>query len=385
MKNKTLLFSLCILTLPIFSQKKITGTVVDKNTAEPIEFVDVFNGSDYTMTNEEGKFDFITKNDSITFNFLGYKKIKTTINQLNSDSLVVYLEPKTFDLNEVVVSNKNTAFHKMVKTIKNDFSPNDFDEEFFLRTILKRNDSIIKIQDLNGIINRKVLFSTTENPITKKNYKVYINHMRKAAYDKDDVYFKLLGFNELLTNLVRVAISTNDFIINKSFLKEDSLIKLRFKPKTNIGTNGYYILNSDDYSLNKVHYKDSIKQDYTIKKNIKYKTIYNELLVTFYKKETAIGKYRIDNAKLKYTVECYYKNTPISYDVTYIYKTSKDPVQNFNKKNKVSDRRDIFKIKHPFNKNYWSKNQQLKLTTEMLDFLKELENSTSKTITNFKN
>lgn len=384
MKNKHLLFFLCFFTFQLFSQKKITGTVIDKNTSEPIEFVDVFNKYDYTMTNEDGKFDFKSKNDSITFNFLGYKKIETTINNIISDSLIVYLEPKTFDLNEVVVSNKNTAFKKMVKTIKNGYSPINFNEEFFLRTILKRNDSIIKIQDLNGIINRKVLFSTQENPITKKNYKVYINNMRKAAYDKDDVYFKLLGFNELLTNLVRVAISTKDFIINKSFLKEDSLIKLSFKPKASISTTGYYILNSNDYSLNKVHYKSANKTNFIVKKNIKYRTVYNELLVTFYKEKTA-NKYRIDNAKLKYSVECYYENTPINYNVTYIYKTNKESINNINKKNKVSSKRDIFKIKHPFDENYWNNNQQLKLTNEMEVFLKELENSSSKTITNFKN
>ncbi|PKH51607.1 hypothetical protein CXF68_13350 [Tenacibaculum sp. Bg11-29] len=385
MKNKILFFAFWIIAPLLFSQKTITGTVLDKLTLEPIEFVDIYNKDSFTITNEEGKFDFVSKSDSIKFHFLGYENIKLRITDFPSNS-IIYLDPKSFNLEEVIVNNKDSFFKKMVSTIKKGFSPKSYNEEFFLRTILKRNDSIIKIQDLNGIVNRKVLFSTTENPISKKNYTVYINNMRKAAYDKNDVYFKLLSFNELLTNFVRISVSPKYFKIKKSFLKEDSLIKLDFNSKSNNdSTKGYYILNSNDYSLSKVMWSNNNKSKFTVKRHIKYRDLKNSLFITFIKKEIT-NKYRIDNAKLKYSVECFYKGreNPINYDITYIYKTATENHKKINKKNKISNRKDIFKIKHPFNKNYWNNNEQLKLTSEMVEFLKTLETTNSKTITNFQ-
>jgi len=50
----------------------------------------------------------------------------------------------------------------------------------------------------------------------------------------------------------------------------------------------------------------------------------------------------------------------------------------------MSTKKDIFKLKHPFDKIYWDNNPHLKLTKEMEDFLIRLSKSDKKTITNFK-
>lgn len=381
--NSISLFFL-LFVVSIFSQKTYTGIVLDKKTLTPIEFVDVFNNANFTITNEDGKFDFTSSYDSIKFNFLGYKTLKKTIGGLPKNG-VIYLEPKAFELDEVFISDKNSIFKKMAATIKDDFTNQSYNEEFFLRTILKRNDSIIKIQDLNGVVNRKTLFSTTKNPMPKKNYTVYINNMRKAGYIEEGVLFKLFGFNELLTNFVRISASPKFFNFKKTRLEDASLIKLDFTPKvTTNNFTGHYIISSSDFSLSKVFWIDNNTRDFTVKKNIKYRTIKNVLAVHFFK-EKVTDKYRIDNAKSRTIVEVFdNKNKRIVYDVTYIYKTAKVYSENKKGENKASIKKDIFKIKHPYEKEYWENSQHLKLTDEMIDFLNTLDKTNYKTVTNFK-
>lgn len=368
----------------IFSQKKYTGVILDKQTLKPIEFAAIFNSIDYTITNEEGIFDFITTKDSITFNCLGYKTLKKVITELPKDSLI-YLIPKTFQLDEVVVSDKNSTLKKMISCIDKNFSQQSYNEEFFLRAIVKRNDSIIKIQDLNGIVNRKSLFPTKENPKLKKNYTVYIKNMRKAGYTNEAVYVELWGFNSLLTNLTRINFSPDKFIFKKNKLKDSSLNKLEFTTKSkDSNRRGYYLLNSIDYSIHKAFLIDRTKRKFIEKNNVKFRTTKQAITVTFLK-DIKTHKYRIDHAKNNLTVELIDHNQKhITYELTYIYKTSKTYDENTSLRNKISVKKDIFKIKHPYHKEYWKNNQQLKLTKEMVSFLNTLENTNFKTVTNLK-
>jgi hypothetical protein len=385
--NSLLTISLCLIGNKSFSQNEYQGTVLNNKTLKPIEFVDVYNDTNFTLTNEQGKFRFITSRDSIKFNLIGYNKLDLSLKNLKIND-TIYLESKAYELDEVVISKNNSTFKKMVKAIEGNFPSSEFKEEFFLRCILKKNNSIIKIQDLNGVIKRETLFSTSKNPMPKKNYTVFINNMRKAGYDEKDIEFELFNFNKILNALVSLYMSPKIYDFSEVSLKDSTLIKLNFEPKSleETTTKGYYIVNTNDNSFNEVYLiNDGSKGSFTEKRDIKYRTIKYEVLVSFLK-DKVLDKNRIDNAKINSSVEVFdEENNKIKYDVSYILKTSKKYDSQLSLKNKVSLTKDIFKLKEDYNKEYWETNNILKLTGEMIVFLNSLdENKEYKLITNLK-
>lgn len=57
-----------------WSQHNLTAVIADANNRTPLEFVDVFNTENYTATNSDGRFEFTTSKDSVSFHRLGYQK-----------------------------------------------------------------------------------------------------------------------------------------------------------------------------------------------------------------------------------------------------------------------------------------------------------------------
>jgi hypothetical protein len=91
----------------------IKGTVLDRSTSSPIQQAIVyFNGTFVgTYTDSKGNFELdILKNNSmpLTVSALGYSSI--TLNDFTTNKpLIVYLNLKVYELNEVVVSAKRNA------------------------------------------------------------------------------------------------------------------------------------------------------------------------------------------------------------------------------------------------------------------------------------
>ena len=61
-----------------FSQNRLNGIVLNYETKEPIEYVDIYNKNNFTSTNSEGRFSFTSQSDSITIRLIGYEQIYTT-------------------------------------------------------------------------------------------------------------------------------------------------------------------------------------------------------------------------------------------------------------------------------------------------------------------
>ena len=89
----------------LFSQNKLNGIVLDYETKKPIEYVDIFNESNFTSTNSEGKFLFASEKDSINIRLIGYKAINSTFKEIKNDT--IYLESKfeVFGLPSLFVTN----------------------------------------------------------------------------------------------------------------------------------------------------------------------------------------------------------------------------------------------------------------------------------------
>ena len=108
--KKTLTFCLLIIANYTFSQSRtITGIIKDATTSLPVESVSV-GVSNYnlgTISNEEGKFRITLpeKNNVLQFSHLYYKLESYTIKE-NETNIEIFIEPKSFVLEEVVINHK---------------------------------------------------------------------------------------------------------------------------------------------------------------------------------------------------------------------------------------------------------------------------------------
>ena len=108
-KGTVLVLLLNILSVSAYSQVAFTGTVVDKETNEPIPFAEVFFVELNTgrVTDENGVFTIEhqhPKNIEVQISFIGYNTLKTKIDMSQEQKQTFYLEPNHIELNEVVVS-----------------------------------------------------------------------------------------------------------------------------------------------------------------------------------------------------------------------------------------------------------------------------------------
>ncbi|WP_028284102.1 carboxypeptidase-like regulatory domain-containing protein [Olleya marilimosa] len=101
-----------------FSQEIVmNGIVIDSENQEPIEFVNigVQHKNQGTITNPNGEFNLKLpkeyKTDSITISHINYYSIKILAQNLKNQT--IFLEPKTTELSEVIVSNKKIKNRKI--------------------------------------------------------------------------------------------------------------------------------------------------------------------------------------------------------------------------------------------------------------------------------
>ena len=103
----TILFLLFSST--ITAQKQIEAIIVDANTNEKLPFVTIeLNKTSGVVSNSNGKFKMYFKKaptllDSLHINFLGYETKHIPV--LNFKDSIIKLNPKPYELDEVIVLN----------------------------------------------------------------------------------------------------------------------------------------------------------------------------------------------------------------------------------------------------------------------------------------
>ncbi len=355
-----------------YSQNQLEGLILDQDTKKPIEYADVFNNKDFTSSNADGKFIFKSKQDSIRIHILGYDPVATTFQELKSDT--IYLTNRFEVLEEIVLSPAN-LLNPVLKNIHENYPFEAFTESFFLRSVLRKDGEIVKLQDLSGSINRKTLLSTSTNPMPKKNYEVHVENMRKAGVEENVIYFELYSFEQFLTAIIAIAIDQKQFDFVETKSEKDNLVKYEFSPNSgnNSNTAGHYLVNTTDNAFNEFYSLDiNKKAKFRERRGVKDRTTHYELLVNF-KKNMDLGKYFIDKAKLKAMVEVREKDkSPIFYDVEYLWLAN--PTINQKMDRKVSLSKDIFKLNATYDKDFWNGQNMLLLTEEMEKFLDSLNN-----------
>ncbi len=283
MKKITLLLLIINFYTSAFNQV-IRGTVFDKKTKNAICFATVyFNGTFVgTTADQDGVFMLnISQNKStpITISAVGYYSV-TLADYSISDPLVVYLEPKTYEIEEVIVSTRslerkrrrylelfrkefigNTENAKNCKILNesditfNYNSDKDTIKAYALKPILIENKSLgYKVtyyldkfefckKSTITFFSGKILFNEDLALINADREK-YIQ-ARKLTYLGSRMHFfrvlwsrTLISSNFLVLNSKKKQLSLFDFVFidenNNKFLKYQSNLYVKYRERTSL-------------------------------------------------------------------------------------------------------------------------------------------------------
>jgi len=379
MKKLLLVLVLCKLS---YGQNQKLGVVLDAESKKPIEFVDVYNGYDHTTTNENGKFFLLSSNDSISFYKLGYETLKSRFSKISD---TVLLNEKAFELTEVVLTNKERLFDKVRKAVPRNYPSNEYKERFFVRSVLRYNGDITRIQDIQGKLKRRTLLYHGNIKLGKKDFVFEVEHMRKIGLkevteDDTDLYFRFRSLREILMETVKLSIVLENFEIEEKYFDDKEKVRIAFSyngDNKKVKTSGYYIINLKDEAILEYYQLSEPNLDFRQKKDIKYRPVRYEKNVLFDKDQEA-GKYVIQYGKIKTLVEI--KNNEETFQTFFESEDILDSYEHFGKfkvRKNANENKDIFKLRFPYDKTFWDGQNTLLLTDEMNAFISKVNRKDS--------
>jgi hypothetical protein len=356
---------------------QISKIIVDKNTKTPLENVSVFNENDYSTTNTEGKFAFVSQKNEINLNLFGYNSIKTTFDKLKSNNDTIFMETKATQLQEVIVSNAGPYMKKVYDKFQDNLLQN-YTVDFFLRNVFKKDKVNILLQDIYAREN--------QNKTWKKDLSVEILNMRKTSvFDKkDNISFGFPNFDDLFSNVLPQIdkCSFTEIPFNDSEFKK-IVFESNEKDQSGQIQKGYFIINRKDYAV--VEYTQSFIDDpekvpYKNLSRGKYRTTKLDKFVQ-YTKDTKSNKYYQSNLKLDNQVDVIvYKisENPFNFDFSMDYFATNIPSNEKINAN-FSTSKDVFRAKFPYSQQFWNNQNQLPLTKELEEFLKSVNEKKDRT------
>ena len=121
-----------------YALSQVSGTVLDKNTMEPISEVNISTLNIGTISKDDGTFFIdVTKGSELTFSHIGYVEIKL----IAKNEMFVYLTKDILKLNEIIVESG--------------LVPNSYSNSINSLTILQQSDiRTSAIDHFDGIADR---------------------------------------------------------------------------------------------------------------------------------------------------------------------------------------------------------------------------------------
>lgn len=149
--NRIIIVFVLLSNLVWAQNKKFTGKIVDAETLQPIEFVNIFlndginSNSTGAISNEIGEFSFSTINSQVTFSHLNYESLSFTLNEKFNE---IALKPKSYVLDEIVISKTlpRDYLKKIISTNSNKIDKNTLFKTY-CREIVKINNDYSKFSD----------------------------------------------------------------------------------------------------------------------------------------------------------------------------------------------------------------------------------------------
>ncbi|GHT52895.1 hypothetical protein AGMMS49982_14380 [Bacteroidia bacterium] len=230
MKAKiTILLLLCPLYL--FSQEKISGQVLDKETRKPVSGVVVYtnSGNTLTMTNDRGYYTLdVHSSEAVYFRHLAYDFFETTSDALLNNS-AIYLTLNAVELSEVVVT-PDYAANMLNKAVQNLITR--FQTKETKQYIVHSDETTSK----GGKREAYALCNIALSGVNKKrgsfHWNVQLNLLDKISTVNEDQFYikKKPLFLELLPRRIVVNRNKNEYIYEIQNINEDQII-IKVSPK----------------------------------------------------------------------------------------------------------------------------------------------------------
>lgn len=357
-----------------FSQAKtISGIIKDINSLLPIESVSISipNTNLGTISNQEGRFRIIIpeNNEKIEFNHLLYKLETYTIKQIDSE-IEIFLTPKAFTLDEVVISHKpakellmeavnsskekleksillNTYYREFVNVDNKYTSFSDGLVDYYVKRKSGASDLDVKqsrvfdLKDKNASERERAIQSVNLNDIRDAVIGAYNFRGVNILLKDDDYYFRVESKTEENGKGIEIITIKPKEGIQKEQLYEGTII---FDTKTKLILDIDLKFSEEHKKYNVLHNLIILKakiNEFARKSKFKidgdkYIMIYNQIKINFYMK---YGKL-INN-----TFESVYDMTTLDY-LEGEFKLSND------RKYKKSS---LFENGNKFNEEFWKK------------------------------
>jgi hypothetical protein len=308
--RKFILLLLFINFFKIAYNQVIKGTVLDNETKSPIGFASIyFSGTTSgTQSDQKGNFELdVSKNASIplTISAIGY--YSSTLTDFSTDTPhIIYLNPKTYQLNEVSINSKSLARKRKENLLL-------FKNVFLGTTPNAGKCDIINENDItfNYESDDDTLKALASKPIIISNrglgYKITY-YLDKFEYYKNSKSFYYKGdaiFNEDLTT-IEVQKQSIERRRRAAYLTS-RMHFLRALWANDLKSAGFIVKNPAGVNLN---YKDIVIQEDSRKKFLKYP----ENLDIFYYAKLPIGQITFLKERVYFDNSGYIDPLGISWD-----------------------------------------------------------------------
>ncbi|MFD2551080.1 carboxypeptidase-like regulatory domain-containing protein [Bizionia sediminis] len=265
MKLKSTLFVICSFSLfTIQAQRHISAKIIDSTKQEPVPYASiVLNNKTGVISNDNGAFNLtidreVRPTDSLFISCLGFEQKQIAVHSF-LDSIIA-LTPKTIDLNEIFLTNKNYTVPEIIEKVKANLDSNYahnyakrtlFFRESFYTSLLKTDVNIKKstIPEFNQAFTDSLLRSIPKNThqhteILGELYgKTSVSQPQKMAilkasrlYDKkNEITFE--NYEKRFNEIIKKHVKRNSYFkiksgwfgtkeaIDSSFFEDDSVDK----------------------------------------------------------------------------------------------------------------------------------------------------------------
>ncbi len=261
----------------------ITGKVLDANTSQPIPYASIgIKGKPQgTATNSDGKFEFIltmkAQSDSLFVTNLGYHAFKIAVKDIkNPKSFFILLQPRVYNIGEVVVTDEGTDAYEIVKKACDSLTKNvssvPFISEGFYREYIKENGNWARAIEaaLSVYCDGKQYVGDYFYPTRLNGLRFSKNYL--SSFVQSENYNQISLFMTSNMDVKRYTMSLNSmkFKVDSMIYLDDQLIWVISGKPDKTKEKAYYRTEYKmDPNSGKI-VKNKIKETYEVEKNTDY-------------------------------------------------------------------------------------------------------------------
>ena len=267
--------------------QSIKGSVIDASTKEKLAFVNIIINDEGTFgstSDIDGNFSIATNKNisSLAFSFVGYEK--RIIEIKSNDNIIVELQPKTYNLSEVIIDGDNDPANRIIDSVlkyRDTNNPQNLESYYYkiydnmiftIDTNATDDNRIIKEMGSNDLLAMETVSEQYFQKPNKSKKNILAN---KFSGSKNPIFIYLIeniqsiGFYEDLVSIdskkyvnpiSKGSKNKYIFVLESAFKNKenDSIFTISFTPYRNTNFNslkGTMTVNSDNWAVQNIKVK----------------------------------------------------------------------------------------------------------------------------------